>query len=70
MTARRVLPQNQESMLEWLEQRRIDLIAANRAALLADGPAMTVTQLDDAVARWTEFAIGRSTYHERRRLAS
>lgn len=70
MTKRRVLPQNQESMLEWLEQRRIALIAAYRAALLADGPAMTVKQLDEAVERWTEFAIGRSTYRERRRMAS
>jgi hypothetical protein len=57
-------------MLEWLEQRRIALIAAYRAALLADGPAMTPTQLDEAVERWTEFAIGRSTYRERRRMAS
>jgi hypothetical protein len=66
----RVLPQNQESMLEWLEQRRIALIAAYRAALLADGPTLTGKQLDEAVERWTEFAIGRSTYRERRRMAS
>jgi hypothetical protein len=70
MSRRRVLPQNQESMLEWLEQRRIALIAAYRAVLLADGPTMTVKQLDEAVERWTEFAIGRSTYRERRRIAS
>jgi hypothetical protein len=70
MSKRRVLPQNQESMLEWLEQRRIALIAAYRAALLADGPNMTMAQLDDAVERWTEFAIGRSTYRERQRMAS
>jgi hypothetical protein len=57
-------------MLEWLEQRRLALIAAYRAALLADGPAMSVAQLDEAVERWTEFAIGRSTYRERRRMAS
>ena len=57
-------------MLEWLEQRRIALIAAYRAALVADGPAMSVTQLDEAVERWTEFAIGRSTFRERRRMAS
>jgi hypothetical protein len=57
-------------MLEWLEQRRIALIAAYRAVLLADGPTMTVKQLDEAVERWTEFAIGRSTYRERRRIAS
>ena len=70
MAKRRVLPQNQESMLEWIEQRRIELIAAYRAALLADGPNMTMAQLDEAVERWTEFAIGRSTYRERRRMAS
>lgn len=70
MTKRRVLPQNQESMLEWLEQRRIALIAAYRAALLADGPTMSMKELDEAVERWTEFAIGRSTFRERRRLAS
>jgi len=70
MTNRRVLPQNQESMLEWMEQRRIALIAAYRAVLLADGPTMTVKQLDDAVERWTEFAIGHSTFRERRRIAS
>ena len=70
MTKRRVLPQNQESMLEWLEQRRIALIAAYRAVLLADGPTMSMKDLDDAVERWTEFAIGRSTYRERRRMAS
>lgn len=70
MTKRRVLPQNQESMLEWLEQRRIALIAAYRAALLADGPSMSMKELDEAVERWTEFAIGRSTFRERRRLAS
>ncbi len=70
MTGRRALPQNQESMLEWLEQRRIALIAAYRAALLADGPSMSVAQLDEAVERWTEFAIGRSTFRERRRMAS
>ena len=70
MTKRRVLPQNQESMLEWLEQRRLALIAAYRAALQADSPAMSVAQLDEAVERWTEFAIGRSTYRERQRLAS
>lgn len=57
-------------MLEWLEQRRVALIAAYRAALLADGPAMSVAQLDEAVERWTEFAIGHSTYRERRRMAS
>ena len=38
--------------------------------LIADGPTMTVQQLDEAVERWTEFAIGRSTYRERRRMAS
>lgn len=70
MTKRRVLPQNQESMLEWLEQRRLALIAAYRAALLADGTPMTAAQLDDAVERWTEFALGRSTYRERQRMAS
>ena len=70
MTKRRVLPQNQESMLEWLEQRRLALIAAYRAVLLAEGPTMTVAQLDEAVERWTEFAIGRSTHRERRRMAS
>ncbi len=70
MTKPRLLPQNQESMLEWLEQRRIALIAAYRAALLADGPTMSMKELDEAVERWTEFAIGRSTYRERRRLAS
>ena len=70
MTKRRVLPQNQESMLEWLEQRRIALIAAYRAVLLADGPSMTTAQLDEAVERWTEVAIGRSNYRERRRMAS
>lgn len=70
MTKRRVLPQNQESMLEWLEQRRIALVAAYRAALLADGPTMSMKELDEAVERWTEFAIGRSTFRERRRLAS
>ena len=50
--------------------RRLALIAAYRAALLADGPTMTVAQLDEAGERWTEFAIGRSTYRERRRMAS
>lgn len=70
MTKRRVLPQNQESMLEWLEQRRLALIAAYRAALLADGTPMTAAQLDDAVERWTEFALGRSPYRERQRMAS
>jgi hypothetical protein len=57
-------------MLEWLEERRLALIAAYRAVLLADGPTMTVAQLDEAVERWTEFAIGRSTYRERQRMAS
>jgi len=38
-------------MLEWLEQRRIALIAAYRAVLLADGPSMTAAQLDEAVER-------------------
>jgi hypothetical protein len=57
-------------MLEWLEQRRIALIAAYRAVLLAEGPTMTGQQLDEAVEQWTEFAIGRSTYRERRRMAS
>jgi hypothetical protein len=57
-------------MLEWLEQRRLALIAAYRAVLLADGPTMSATQLDEAVERWTEFAIGRSSYRERRRMAS
>ena len=70
MKKRRALPQNQESMLEWLEQKRIELIAAYRAALIADGPNMTMAQLDEAVERWTEFAIGRSTYREHRRMAS
>ena len=70
MPKRRVLPQNQDTMLEWLEQRRIELIAAYRAALVAEGPNMTLAQLDDAVDRWTEFAIGRSTYREHRRMAS
>ena len=70
MNRRRILPQNQESMLEWLEQRRIALISAYRAALLADGPTMSASQLDDAVERWTEFAIGRSSYRERQRMAS
>jgi hypothetical protein len=57
-------------MLEWLEQRRLALIAAYRAVLLADAPTMSAAQLDEAVERWTEFAIGRSTYRERRRMAS
>ncbi len=70
MKKRRALPQNQESMLDWLEQKRIELIAAYRAALIADGPNMTMAQLDEAVERWTEFAIGRSTYREHRRMAS
>lgn len=70
MTKRRVLPQSQESMLEWLEQGRLALIAAYRAALLADGTPMTAAQLDEAVDRWTEFALGRSTYRERHRMAS
>ena len=56
--------------MEWLEQRRIALIAAYRAALVADGPAMSVKQLDEAVERWTEFAIGRSSFRARRRMAS
>ena len=57
-------------MLEWLEQRRLALIAAYRACLLADGPTMSDAQLDEAVERWTEFAIGHSTYRERQRMAS
>src|SRR3954447_6207273 len=56
MSKRRVLPQNQESMLEWLEQRRIALIAAYRAALLADGPNMTMAQLDAGGERWAGVA--------------
>jgi len=47
-------------MLEWLEQRRLDLIAAYRATLEADGEAMTVEQLNAAVERWSEFALGQS----------
>ena len=70
MKKRRALSQNQESMLDWLEQKRIELIAAYRAALIADGPNMTMAQVDEAVERWTEFAIGRSTYREHRRMAS
>jgi hypothetical protein len=47
-------------MLEWLEQRRLDLIAAYRATLEADSPPMTAEQLNAAVERWSEFALGRS----------
>lgn len=70
MTKRRALPQNQESMLEWLEQGRLALIGAYRAALLAERPTMSAAQLDEAVERWTEFAIGRSTFRQRHRMAS
>lgn len=52
--------QNSLAMLEWLEQRRLDLIAAYRATLEADGEAMTVEQLNAAVERWSEFALGQS----------
>jgi hypothetical protein len=52
--------QNSAAMLEWLEQRRLDLIAAYRATLEADGEPMTVEQLNAAVERWTDFALGRT----------
>jgi hypothetical protein len=52
--------QNSLAMLEWLEQRRLDLIAAYRATLEAEGQSMTAEQLNAAVERWSEFALGRS----------
>jgi hypothetical protein len=52
--------QNSLAMLEWLEQRRLDLIAAYRATLEAEGQPMTVEQLNAAVERWSDFALGRS----------
>jgi hypothetical protein len=47
-------------MLEWLEERRLELIAAYRATLEAEGQPMTVEQLNAAVERWTDFALGRT----------
>jgi hypothetical protein len=52
--------QNSLAMLEWLEQRRLDLIAAYRATLEAEGQPMTPEQLNAAVERWSDFALGRS----------
>jgi hypothetical protein len=52
--------QNSLAMMEWLEQRRLDLIAAYRAVLEADGESMTVEQLNAAVEGWSDFALGRS----------
>jgi hypothetical protein len=52
--------QNPYAMLEWLENRRLDLVAAYRATLLAEGTPLTVEQLNDAVERWSDFALGRS----------
>jgi hypothetical protein len=52
--------QNSAAMLEWLEQRRLELIAAYRATLEAEGQPMTVEQLNAAVERWTDFALGRT----------
>jgi hypothetical protein len=48
------------AMLEWLERRRLDLMAAYRAVLVAEGQALSAEQLNDAVDRWSEFALGRS----------
>ena len=52
--------QHSRAMLEWLEQRRLDLIAAYRAALEAQGEPMTDEQLNAAVEHWSDFALGRS----------
>ena len=52
--------QNSLAMLEWLEQRRLDLIAAYRATLEAECQPMTPEQLNAAVERWSDFALGRS----------
>jgi hypothetical protein len=52
--------QNSLAMLEWLEQRRLDLIAAYRATLEAEGQPMTPEQLNAAVESWSDFALGRS----------
>jgi hypothetical protein len=60
MSEQQVPSQNPRAMREWLEQRRLDLIAAYRAALVADGQALTVEQLNEAVERWSDFALGRS----------
>jgi hypothetical protein len=60
MSEPQIPSQNPHMMLDWLEQRRLDLIAAYRAALIADGQTLSVEQLNDAVERWSDFAIGRS----------
>jgi hypothetical protein len=60
MSEPQIPSQNPHMMLDWLEQRRLDLIAAYRAALIADGQTLSVEQLNDAVDRWSDFAIGRS----------
>jgi hypothetical protein len=60
MSEQQVPSQNAHAMMEWLEQRRLDLIAAYRATLLADGQGLTAEQLNDAVERWSDFALGRS----------
>lgn len=52
--------QNSTAMLDWLEQRRLDLIAAYRAVLVAEGSLRTVEQLNEAVEWWADFALGRS----------
>lgn len=60
MKEQQVPSQNSLAMLEWLEQRRLDLIAAYRATLEAEGQPMTPEQLNAAVERWSDFALGRS----------
>jgi hypothetical protein len=60
MSEQQVPSQSTRAMPEWLENRRLDLIAAYRAALVADGQPLTVEQLNEAVERWSDFALGRS----------
>ena len=60
MSDEQVPSPNALAMMERLEQRRLDLIAAYRAALLAEGQQLTAEQLNDAVERWSDFALGRS----------
>lgn len=60
MRKKRAASQHSVAMLEWLEQRRLDLIAAYRAALQAQGEPMTDEQLNAAVELWSDFALGRA----------